>query len=52
VVEDVPTDSGTGADGSQWRGWLTRIGKDWCATLVAGVIAALPVADVLPKIPW
>ncbi|PLV53803.1 hypothetical protein X011_05935 [Mycobacterium tuberculosis variant microti OV254] len=25
---------------------------DWWATLVAGAIAALAVADALPKIPW
>jgi hypothetical protein len=28
------------------------IPADWWATLVAGVIAALAVADVLPRIPW
>jgi hypothetical protein len=31
---------------------LGRIGLDWWATIVAGVIAALAVANVLPKIPW
>ncbi|HXA89207.1 MAG TPA: hypothetical protein VNW96_11705 [Mycobacterium sp.] len=36
----------------QWRGWLERVGDDWWATLVAGVIVALAVANVLPKIPW
>jgi hypothetical protein len=25
---------------------------DWWATLVAGLITALAVANVLPKIPW
>lgn len=29
-----------------------RLSADWWATLVAGVIAALAVADVLPRIPW
>jgi hypothetical protein len=28
------------------------ISVDWWATLVAGLITALAVADVLPKIPW
>jgi hypothetical protein len=37
------------------RGWRERVGSvsvDWWATLLAGVITALAVADVLPKIPW
>lgn len=29
-----------------------NIGLDWWATIVAGVIVVLAVADVLPKIPW
>jgi hypothetical protein len=29
-----------------------RIGVDWWATIVAGVIVVLAVFDVLPKIPW
>jgi hypothetical protein len=28
---------------------LARIGVDWWATIVAGVLAVL---DLLPKIPW
>ena len=28
------------------------IGVDWWATIVAGVLVVLAVADVLPKIPW
>jgi hypothetical protein len=35
-----------------WVDVVGRIGVDWWATIVAGVIAALAVADVLPKIPW
>ena len=31
---------------------LARIGVDWWATLLAGVIVALAVVDVLPRIPW
>ncbi|MUM17845.1 hypothetical protein FZI91_01665 [Mycobacterium sp. CBMA271] len=31
---------------------ITRIGVDWWATIIAGVIAVLAVADVLPKIAW
>jgi hypothetical protein len=36
-------------------GWQDRLGSislDWWATLVAGVITALAVANVLPKIGW
>jgi hypothetical protein len=36
-------------------GWQERVGSvsvDWWATIVAGVIAALAVANLLPKIPW
>ena len=29
-----------------------NIGVDWWATIVAGVVVVLAVADVLPKIPW
>jgi hypothetical protein len=31
---------------------LGRIGVDWWATIVAGVLAVLAVLDLLPKIPW
>jgi hypothetical protein len=47
----VVVDTGT----PQWRRWLRRVGSlslDWWATLLAGVIVALAVADVLPRIPW
>ena len=37
---------------SSWAERLGRIGIDWWATIVAGVIAVLAVADLLPKIPW
>ena len=42
-------------DTPQSRGWSERLGSvsvDWWATLVAGVITTLAVADLLPKIPW
>jgi hypothetical protein len=32
--------------------WYARVGVDWWATIVAGVITLLAVANVLPKIPW
>ena len=51
-VAGVPAERGSEPDTSQWRGWLARIGEDWWATVVAGVITALAVADALPKIPW
>ncbi|WP_186272739.1 hypothetical protein [Mycobacterium kubicae] len=31
---------------------ITSVSVDWWATLAAGVITALAVADVLPRIPW
>jgi hypothetical protein len=39
----------------QPRNLLDRLGSvslDWWATTVGGVIVALAVANVLPKIPW
>ena len=41
-----------GPTASLVRRHLGAIGVDWWATIVAGVIAALAVADALPKIPW
>ena len=32
--------------------WYARVGVDWWATIVAGVITVLAVANLLPKIPW
>ena len=29
-----------------------RIGVDWWATIVAGIVVLLAVAGLLPKIPW
>lgn len=37
---------------SGWQHTVGRIGVDWWATIVAGVITALAVANLLPKIPW
>lgn len=52
--EGVPTD-GRDPDDSQRPDRAARLGSvsvDWWATAVAGVIVALAVANVLPKIPW
>ncbi|MGD1170945.1 hypothetical protein ACKUVQ_20260 [Mycobacterium seoulense] len=52
--EGVPTD-GRDQQASQGPSRPARLGSisvDWWATAVAGVIVALAVADVLPKIPW
>jgi uncharacterized RDD family membrane protein YckC len=35
-----------------WAEAVGRLGTDWWATIVAGVITVLAVANVLPKIPW
>jgi hypothetical protein len=32
--------------------WYTRVGTDWWATIVAGAITVLAVANLLPRIPW
>lgn len=37
---------------SDWRERVGSISVDWWATVVAGVIVALAVANALPKIPW
>lgn len=36
------------------RTWspLAQLSVDWWATIIAGAIALLAVADLLPKIPW
>jgi hypothetical protein len=53
VSEDVPTGGDTSApQRSDWGERLGSVSVDWWATAVGGVIVALAVADVLPKIPW
>ncbi|WP_196771577.1 hypothetical protein [Mycobacterium colombiense] len=50
----MPTD-GRDPDVSQRPDRAGRLGSvsvDWWATAVAGVIVALAVTNVLPKIPW
>ncbi len=54
MSESVPTDT-TDPDvpyGPNWTDRLGAVSVDWWATAVAGVIVALAVANVLPKIPW
>ena len=31
---------------------VARIGVDWWATVVAGIVVLFAVAGLLPKIPW
>ena len=51
--EGVPIkDSDPPPRGADWASRLGSVSVDWWATAVAGVIVALAVADVLPKIPW
>ena len=52
MSEDVPKESGATPQRVGRLGQIGSVSVDWWATLVAGVIAALAVADVLPKIPW
>jgi hypothetical protein len=35
-----------------WADGVGRVGVDWWATIVAGVITVLAATDLLPKIPW
>jgi uncharacterized membrane protein YdfJ with MMPL/SSD domain len=35
-----------------WADAVGRVGTDWWATIVAGVVVLLAVTNVLPKIPW
>ena len=37
---------------SSWTDVVGRLGTDWWATIVAGVITLLAVGNILPKIPW
>jgi hypothetical protein len=37
---------------ASWADAIGRIGTDWWATIVAGVIVVLAVTNLLPKIPW
>jgi hypothetical protein len=39
-------------DSRSWADVVGRIGVDWWATIVAGVIVVLAATDLLPKIPW
>lgn len=52
VAESTAPDDGEVAETPRSGGWIGRIGADWWAVAVVGVITALAVADVLPKIPW
>jgi hypothetical protein len=52
VGEGVPINDPDAPPGPDWADRLGSVSVDWWATAVAGVIVALAVADVLPKIPW
>ncbi|BBN47661.1 MULTISPECIES: hypothetical protein [Mycobacterium avium complex (MAC)] len=52
MVSDSRGDHEAPDRGQDWAGRLASVSVDWWATAVAGVIVALAVADVLPKIPW
>jgi hypothetical protein len=52
VCEDVPPESDAAPQRDRRLGQVGPISVDWLATLVAAVIVALAVADVLPKVPW
>jgi hypothetical protein len=48
------SDDGGQADqeATTWGERLGRIGVDWWATIVAGIVVLLAVFGLLPKIPW
>jgi hypothetical protein len=48
----VPIEDHDAPRGPDCAARLGSVPVDWWATAVAGVIVALAVADVLPKIPW
>ncbi|QIS08187.1 hypothetical protein [Nocardia arthritidis] len=54
VSEPAPDQSGAAQPGASppWLDALGKLGVDWLAVLVAGVIALLAVLDWLPKVPW
>jgi len=52
VTEEDRADHTAAQGGPNWGERLGRIGVDWWATIVAGVVVLLAVAGLLPKIPW
>jgi hypothetical protein len=52
VTEEDRADHATAQGAPNWGERLGRIGVDWWATIVAGVVVLLAVAGLLPKIPW
>ena len=49
----APRPAGKSAEApASWAERIGRIGIDWWATIVAGVIVLLAVSGLLPKIPW
>jgi hypothetical protein len=50
--ESVPSKDRDAPHGRDWAARLGSVSVDWWATVVAGVIVALAVANVLPRIPW
>jgi hypothetical protein len=46
------SESSSGKESPAWADTLGRVGTDWWATIVAGVITLLAVTNLLPKIPW
>lgn len=52
VTEEDRADHTAAQGAPNWGERLGRIGVDWWATIVAGVVVLLAVAGLLPKIPW
>jgi hypothetical protein len=52
VTEEDRADHTAAQGAPHWGERLGRIGVDWWATIVAGVVVLLAVGGLLPKIPW
>jgi hypothetical protein len=50
--EPISENPATAEESASWADTVGRLGTDWWATIVAGVITVLAVANLLPKIPW
>jgi hypothetical protein len=50
--EPISENPATPEESASWIDTVGRLGTDWWATIVAGVITVLAVTNLLPKIPW
>jgi hypothetical protein len=48
----TPPEHASGATEPGGLDWVAGVGSDWWATILGLAVAALAVANVLPRIPW